>query len=132
MQPVGGGAPFTIQTEDSELIHQHQPASRPEDLGRFFVERANAIDVEGLVALYEPNAVLALPDGAVAVGQQAIREFYTRLLVGGPRFESGTHAPVLYNGDLALTSTRLRDSDVTAEVARRQLDGTSRWIIDQP
>ena len=41
-----------------------QPAAQPEELGRFFVERANAGDVEGLVALYEPSAVLAVPGGA--------------------------------------------------------------------
>jgi hypothetical protein len=32
-------------------------AARPEDRSRFFVERANAYDVEGLVELYEPDAV---------------------------------------------------------------------------
>ena len=36
-----------------------EPAAQPEDLGRLFLERANAGDVEGLVALYEPGAVLA-------------------------------------------------------------------------
>ena len=38
-----------------------QQAARPEDLSRLFVERANAGDVDGLVALYEPDAVLAFP-----------------------------------------------------------------------
>jgi hypothetical protein len=37
-------------------------AVQPEDLCRFFVDRANAGDVEELVVLYEPTAVLALPD----------------------------------------------------------------------
>jgi hypothetical protein len=32
---------------------------------------------------------------------------------------------------LALGSTRLNDGGVTAEVARRQPDGTWRWVIDQ-
>jgi hypothetical protein len=31
---------------------------------------------------------------------------------------------------LALGSTRLIDGGVTAEVARRQPDGTWRWVID--
>jgi len=34
-------------------------------------------------------------------------------------------------GDLAITSTRLPDGTVTAEVARRQTDGTWRWVIDR-
>lgn len=114
------------------LPQSHEPAQQPEDLGRFFVQRANAGDVDGLVALYEPDAVLALPAGAVAVGTPAIRAFDTRLLAGAPRFEPGPQSPALRNGDLALTSTRLTGGNATAEVARRQPDGTWRWAIDQP
>ena len=36
----------------------HKPAKEPNDLEWFFVERANANDVEGLVALYEPSAII--------------------------------------------------------------------------
>src|ERR1700728_1444070 len=43
---------------------ERERAVRPEDLGRFFVDRANAGDLEGLVALYEPDAVLSVPGGA--------------------------------------------------------------------
>ena len=49
------------------------PAMEPEDLGRFFLERANAGDIEGLVALYEPEAVLAFPPGRLAAGHEEIR-----------------------------------------------------------
>ena len=56
------------------------PATGPEDLSRFFVERANSGDVEGLAALYEPDAVLALPSGEVARGSDAIRKAYEQLL----------------------------------------------------
>jgi hypothetical protein len=42
---------------------ERKPAMQPEDLATFFLERANAGDVEGLVALYEPDAVLAFPPG---------------------------------------------------------------------
>ncbi len=38
---------------------RHEPALSPDDLEKFFILRANAGDVEGLVALYEPNAVIA-------------------------------------------------------------------------
>ena len=38
---------------------QRRPAVEPEDLNRMFLERANAGDVDGVVARYEPNAVLA-------------------------------------------------------------------------
>lgn len=105
-------------------------AEQPEDLGRFFVERANAGDLEGLVALYEPSAVLAVPGGAQAAGTDAIRRALGQFLAGNPKL-SGVSQPALRFGDLALTSTRF-DGGATAEVARRQPDGTWRWVIDQP
>jgi ketosteroid isomerase-like protein len=107
-----------------------EPALRPEDLNRFFIERANAGDAEGLTALYEPHAVLAFPIGQVTIGQDAIRRVYEQMLVGRPSFE-GEQRPPLVNGDLALTTTRFA-SGATAEVARRQPDGTWLWVIDHP
>ncbi len=106
-------------------------ATSPEDLSQFFLERANAGDVDGLVALYEPHAVLALPPGQVATGEQAIREFYERLLEDRPTFAAGVQRPALVNGDLALTSTRI-PGGATAEIARRQPDGSWLWVADQP
>jgi hypothetical protein len=43
--------------------HAHVPAAEPEDLERLYVERVNAGDVEGLVALFEPDAVIAFASG---------------------------------------------------------------------
>lgn len=109
-----------------------EPAAQPEDLGRYFLERANAGDVEGLVALYEPGAVLALPPGQLATGHDQIRQVYTELLASRPSFGSAGQQPVIRNGDLALTSTRLPGGGATVEIARRQPDGSWRWVIDQP
>lgn len=39
--------------------------------------------------------------------------------------------PPLIVDDLALTTTQIGES-ATAEVARRQADGTWRWVIDRP
>ena len=107
-------------------------ATSPEDLSRLVVERLNGGDLDGLVALYEPGAVLALPDGQVATGAAEIRRAYQRLLADRPTFRPGTPRPTLRAGDLALTSTRLAGGVVTVEVARRQDDGTWLWVIDQP
>lgn len=109
----------------------HEPAKEPNDLERFFVDRANAGDVEGLVALYEPNAVVADGDQQVAIGLDQIREFLVRFLDNRPRLEPSDQAPVLCSGDLALTSSRLSNGDITAEIARRQPDGSWLWVVDQ-
>jgi ketosteroid isomerase-like protein len=113
---------------------QRRRAVEPEDLSRLFLERANAGDVEGLVELYEPGAVLAFPPGHVSVGRDAIRAAYEGLLAGRPTFGAGDQHPAIRNdtGELALTSTRLAGRNATAEVARRQPDGSWLWIIDQP
>ncbi len=110
--------------------HGPERALEPEDLDRLFLRRANAGDVDGLVALYEPDAVLAFPPGRVVAGSAAIRVVYEELLVGRPRFD-GEIRPAIRNGDIAITSTT-RAGNATVEVARRQPDGTWLWVIDQP
>ncbi len=108
------------------------PARDPQDLARLFVQRANAGDVGGLAALYEPDALLIGPGGQAIQGREAIRDFYAGLLKDRPTFQPGDQRPALRNGSIALTSTRLASGAVTAEVARQQPDGTWLWIIDQP
>ncbi len=105
-------------------------ANEPEGLGRLFLERASTADVAGIVALYEADAVLALPTGALAVGAAAIRSHYEQLLASAPKF-AGDVRPALRSGDLALTSTRF-SGGATAEIAHRQADGGWLWIADQP
>lgn len=85
----------------------HKPAKEPNDLERFFVERANAGDVDGLVALYEANAVIANGDGEVATGLNQVREALVRFVSDQPQLEPSDQAPVLCSGDIALTSSRL-------------------------
>lgn len=105
-------------------------AAEPEDLGRLFLERANRRDVDGVVALYESDAVLAQPDGGLTVGSAAIRKRYEQLLAAAPQF-TGDVRPALRVGELALTSTRF-SGGATAEIARRQDDGSWLWVADQP
>ncbi len=109
-----------------------EPALHPEDLARFFLIRANAGDADGLAALYAPDAVLVGPNGQAIIGTEAIREFYTAFLASRPAFQAGDQRPAIRQNDIALTSTRLVNGTVTAEVAQQQPDGTWLWIIDQP
>jgi hypothetical protein len=76
-------------------------AERPEDLGRLFVQRANAGDLEGLVALYEPDAVLAFPRGKLTTGRDAIRREYEQFLAGKPTLDGESQRGLCF-GDLAL------------------------------
>ena len=104
----------------------------PQDLARQLVSREQAGDAEGMATLYEPDAILDTGNGEVARGRDAIKAFYAELVATGRRFELAAQREAIINGDVALTSTRLPDGAVTAEVARRQADGTWLWVIDQP
>jgi len=108
-----------------------EPARDPQDLERLLVSRERAGDVEGMMALYEPHAVIDCGDGRLLQGTEAIRSFFAGVVATGRKFEFGEQRPAVIGGDLALTSTRLPDGSVTAEVARRQGDGTWLWVIDK-
>ncbi|HLT60279.1 MAG TPA: nuclear transport factor 2 family protein [Microlunatus sp.] len=110
----------------------HAKATEPDELAGMFVERANAGDLEGLVALYEPDAVLAFPEGNLATGHAEIREVYRAFLASRPVLTPGRQRPALIGDAVALTSTELPSGALTVEVARRQPDGSWLWAVDQP
>ena len=106
-------------------------ARRPQDLERLLVSREREGDVDGMTALYEPDAVLDSGAGRLTQGREAIRALFADIVARGKRFDFGDQRPAIISGDLALTSTRLPDGSVTAEIARRQGDGTWLWVVDQ-
>src|SRR4051794_19229390 len=110
-----------------------EKASKPEDLTRLFVERANDGDAEGVALLYEEDAVMAYPPGQTTVGRAAIRALWEQVLANRPHFEPEPPLPTLISGDLALTSTPPSDgAGARAQVVRRQSDGTWLRVLDQP
>jgi ketosteroid isomerase-like protein len=52
----------------------------PSACGEAWVKAAKANDLDGIVALYAPDAVLYPPDAKVAIGTDAIRQNYAGLL----------------------------------------------------
>jgi hypothetical protein len=108
-----------------------EPARDPQDLERLLISRQRVGDVDGMAALYEPHAVLDSGEGRLTLGREAIRAFFAEITASGRKFDSGNQSPAVTSGELALTSTRLPDGSVTAEIARRQGDGTWLWVIDR-
>lgn len=111
---------------------EKRTAAEPNDLGRYFIERVNAGDVDGLVALYEPDAVVAFPPGSLQTGHAEIRKMYEQFVAAVPELSPGKQHPPLVSGDLAMTVATQTNGDLTVEVARRQPDGSWLWVLDQP
>ena len=108
-----------------------KPIYDPQELERLIVARQRSGDVDGMAALYEINAVLDYGGEELAMGREAIRKVFARLVGEGRKFQLGEQQAAIISGDLALTSTRLPDGSVTAEVARKQSDGSWLWVIDR-
>jgi uncharacterized protein (TIGR02246 family) len=100
--------------------------------------RINDQDLDGLVALYAPDATVVLMDGSSVTGTEAIREQYAGFLELKGRMTLRSRY-VIEAGDLAalsnewtLTAGDLTMSAITAEVARREPDGGWLYVIDHP
>jgi enoyl-CoA hydratase len=118
-------------------------ARNPEDLQHLFAKRANAGDLDGLIALYEDGAAFVDPDGTDATGDDSIRDRLEELLAMAPQI-TPTDSRAVMAGDVALLSNCWRmtlgpgDDDgaglegTSTEVARRQPDGSWRYVIDDP
>lgn len=118
-------------------------ARRPEEVDQLFARAFSAGDLEALVALYEPAAVLVPQAGQAAAGREAIRGALQGLLTlcGELRHEVKS---VVETGDLALVRSDwslvgtapggcpLSLSSRASEVVRRQPDGTWLYVIDSP
>ena len=110
----------------------------PQDLHRAVEAAFNEGDVDALVALYEPDARMLRDDGTAAEGLDAIREIWAGFVGLGGRIAMTTRTAV-EAGDIALlsnawsfTGAGMDGGATTAEVARRQPDGTWRYVVDNP
>ena len=125
--------PGTMSHEVHSVTQQtnRSPARDPQDLERLLIDRQHVGDIEGMIALFEPQAVVDCGEGKFLHGHPEIRRYFAEVVASGRKFARGAQRPALICGDLALTSTRLPDGSVTAEVARKQSDGTWLWAIDR-
>ena len=115
-----------------------------EDCDRLFGERLNAGDLDGLVALYEPEGTLVRQDGSAAIGTAAIRAELAPLLEERPHITMNVVRVLTAGDDLAVLHNHYqvtgtgRDGKRTTlngraiEVVRRQRDGTWRFAVDDP
>ena len=115
--------------------------TEPEQMNAAFAVAYNSGDIESLMALYEPNAVLAPQPGQRAIGLSAIRE----ALLGFLSLNGEMQSENLYcirTGDIALLQASWKLSATgadgrpfemssrTAEIVRQQPDGSWLYVVD--
>ena len=119
------------------------PARTPQEVYPLFTQAFAARDSDALVALYEPGATFTPQPGQVVTGHAAIREAIGGFLAlnGDLKMQPAT---VIESGDLALLISKwtLSGTDPggaavdlagqTADVVRRQADGSWLLVIDNP
>ena len=117
------------------------PAKAPAEIHREFERAFNAGDLDALLALYEPDAALIPQPGVVALGLDEIGPALQGFLDLGGKISLDTKEVVTV-GELAYLTNRwsltgtnpdgtpLEMGAVTAEVARRQDDGSWLYVID--
>ena len=113
-------------------------ADNPAELIRMFSECFSSGDVEGLMGLYEEDAVFPNHHGTFK-GPEQIRPVLQGYIDSGATiefdrqiaFETGDLA-LVQNGWTLTTSGGEKVTGVSVEVARKQSDGTWKYAIDSP
>lgn len=119
------------------------PAYNPAEIHTLFQHAFNLGDVDALIALYEPNAVLVV-DGKQMIGRESIRKALEGVLARRGRMTIETRAVVESPQDLAVLHGRwaieplmgpgagITSRGLSTEVIRKQPDGTWLFVIDSP
>jgi uncharacterized protein (TIGR02246 family) len=118
-------------------------ADTPEQVIQLFASALGRGDVDGAMALYDPEAVLAPRPGGQVIGLEAIRAALEQFVALKPRL-TGEITKVLTANGVALVMNRWRLTGTqpdgmpvelsghSADVVRRDGDGGWRILIDDP
>ena len=127
----------------SEIRTETAKEARPEAAIQRFSRLLADGDLDGMVALYEPDATFAPQPGQTVSGREAIRGALGGFLAVKPRM-TGRIEKVLEAGDTALVANRwslsgtapdgspVEMAATSADVLRRRPDGSWAILIDDP
>jgi ketosteroid isomerase-like protein len=113
------------------------PARTPEEICGLFQRFMAEGNLESVLGLYDPEAVFLKESRKTTRGREELRQVLAPLAEAKTRFDFEVKQVVQTDG-IALMHTRWRASapqpmtQHAIEVARRQPDGTWRWLIGDP
>ncbi len=113
------------------------PAKSPEEICHLFQQFMAAGDIESLLSLYDAEAVILGRSREMQRGSQGLRQQLAPMAAAKINF-TFVIDQVIQSGDTALMHTHWTASspepisEHAIEVARRQPDGSWRWLIGDP
>ena len=113
------------------------PATNPEEICRLFQQYMAEGDLESVLSVYDPQAVFLNQSREPTKDREGLRRELAPLVATRPRFDYSIKQ-VIEAGNIALMHTEWNVSGpqpmqvYAIEVARRQQDGTWRWLIGDP
>ena len=112
-------------------------AGSPEEINRLFQQYMREGDIDAVLTLYDSDVVFLNQSGEARHGLAELREELAPLASAKTEFVFDVKQ-VIQSGDFALVHTKWKtlSPDVISvyaiEVARRQSNGTWRWLIGDP
>jgi ketosteroid isomerase-like protein len=113
-------------------------AKTPEEICYLFKQYMAEGNLDAVLSVYDPEAVIVNRAGEVKKGADGLRQQLAPLAAAKATFNF-TIKQVVQSGNIALMHTEWKVSTpqqqmstYAIEVARRQLDGTWRWLIGDP
>jgi uncharacterized protein (TIGR02246 family) len=115
------------------------PPKSPEEICRLFQQYMAQGDIDSVLSVYDPEAVFLNQSGEVKRGEEGLRQELTPFAALKADFDFNIRQ-IIESGDIALMHTEWKVSlpgqmplyAYAIEVARRQPDGTWRWLIGDP
>ena len=113
------------------------PAKSPEEICRLFQQYMAEGDIDSVLSVYDPEAVLLNQSRELKKGSEALRQELAPFAAAKATFDFNIKQ-IIQSGDIALMHTEWNVSSpqpmsvYAIEVARRQADGTWRWLIGDP
>lgn len=126
-----------------DLYRAAEGRGTPEQALRSIVDGINTGSLDALMRLYEPEAAFAIQPGSLSHGLPGIREALASFMAMKGKLDLNV-TRVLEASDLALVTTvwsftgtgpdgePVKLAAQSADVLRRQADGTWRFVIDNP
>lgn len=113
------------------------PAKSPEEICDLFKRFIAEGDIDAVLGIYDTDVAFLNESGEIRQGLQELRQELAPFAAAKARFEFSIKQ-VIRSGDIAVMHTEWnitspkRTSVYAIEVARRQPDGTWRWLIGDP